>query len=106
MSYAKRAIDKIREIDARRVYLWEVAKSDYPAYLAMPDTPHLESHGRYLAVLAALQADVERKGTIVVRVKLPVAAMLGELARRGWPNDSKHRAKVIGELGAAAPERP
>ena len=44
MDYAKKAIDKVREIDARRVYLWEVQADDFDAYLAMPDTPRM-SHG-------------------------------------------------------------
>jgi hypothetical protein len=47
----------------------------------MPDTPRMESHGRYLAVIPALQAEVEGKGTRVVRVCVPVATMLAELAR-------------------------
>jgi hypothetical protein len=106
MDYAKKAIDKVREIDARRVFLWEVQPDDYAAYLAMPDTPKLESHGHYLAVLAALQADMERKGTQVVRVRVPVATMVAELGKRNWPNDSKHRAKVIGELGATPSADP
>jgi hypothetical protein len=59
MDYAKKAIDKVREIDSRRVYLWEVQPDDFDAYLAMPDTPRMP-YGRYLAVIAALQA---RRGT-------------------------------------------
>lgn len=69
----------------------------------MPDTPRLESHGHYLAVITALQAGVERKGTQIVRVRVPVATMIAELAQRDWPNDTKRRAKVMGELGANLP---
>ena len=75
---------------------------DFAAYLAMPDTPRLESHGHYLALVAAIQADVERSGKRVMRVRIPVATMIAELGKHGWPNDTKHRAKVIGLLGPTA----
>ncbi|MHB9044301.1 MAG: hypothetical protein ACYC35_00025 [Pirellulales bacterium] len=102
MSYAQKAIDKIRDLpqDAARVYLWEFPEEDFAAYLAMPDTPRLESHGHYLAAIAAIQADVEQRGTHVARVRVPVAAVVAELAKHNWPNDTQHRATVIGELGA------
>jgi hypothetical protein len=101
MDYAKKAINTIRELPqgADGVLLWEVPESDFAAYLAMPDTPQV-SYGRYLALVAAIQADVERSGKVVRRVRIPVATMVSELARHGWSNDTKHRAKVIGLLGA------
>ena len=101
MSYAKKAIDKVRELpqDAG-VFMWEVPPEDFDAYLAMPDTPAPESHGHYLALVAAIQADVERTGKRVMRVRIPVSTVIAELDRHNWPNDTKHRAKVIGELGA------
>jgi hypothetical protein len=102
MSYAKKAIDKIRELPQKAdgVFLWEVPEGDFAAYLAMPDTPALESHGHYLALVAAIQADVERSGKRVMRVRIPVSAMIAELEKHNWPNDTKHRAKVIGLLAA------
>ena len=99
MSYTKKAIDTIPQ-DAARVYLWEFPEEDFAAYLAMPDTPRLESHDHYLAAIAAIQADVEQRGTRVVRLRVPVATMLAELENRNWPNDAQHRAMVIGELWA------
>jgi hypothetical protein len=104
MSYPKKAIDKVRELpqEADGVFLWEVSENDFAAYLAMPDTPRLESHGHYLALVAAIQADVGRSGKRVVRVRIPVATMMAELKKHNWPNDTKHRAKVIGELGPTA----
>ena len=62
-SYAQKAVEAVRGIphDAGRVFLWEFPESDFAAYLAMPDTPRLESHGQYLAVIAAMQADLERR---------------------------------------------
>lgn len=58
------------------------------------------SYADYLALMAALQADMERRGTQVVRLRVPVSRVIEELERHNWPNDNKHRAKVIGELGA------
>jgi hypothetical protein len=37
MDHAKKAIDKVRELDARRVFLYKVQRGDLDAYLAMPD---------------------------------------------------------------------
>ena len=102
MSYAQKAIDTIRELpqEADGILLWEFPEEDFAAYLAMPDTPPLESHGHYLAVLAAIQADVEETGRLVRRVRVPVATVVAELTRHRWPNDTQHRAMVIGELDA------
>ena len=67
----------------------------------MPDTPPLKSHGDYQALLAAVQADLERRGAEVVRVRMPVSRVVEELQGHDWPNDSRHRTNVIGRLGAA-----
>ena len=104
-SYAQKVIEAVRGIphdaeQAAKVCLWEFPESDLAAYQAMPDTPRLKSYGDYLAVLAAMQADLEGKGARVVRVKIPVATMLVELEKHNWPNDTEHRAGVTGELGA------
>jgi len=101
MSYAQKAINEIRSLpqDAMRVYLWEFPEEDFAAYLAMPDTPRLESHGDYLAVVAAIQADLEGRGTQVRRGRMPVATMIAELEKHNWPNGVQHRTKVIGLLG-------
>jgi hypothetical protein len=100
--YAQKAIDAIHDVphDARRVYLWEFPDCDFAAYQAMPDVPQLKSYSDYLAVLAAMQADLEQQGTRVIRVRFPVATMLAELEGHGWPNDVPHRTRVTGELGA------
>jgi hypothetical protein len=101
-SYAQKAVEAVRGIpnNARRVYLWEFPEADLAAHQALPDTPRMKTYGDYLAAIAALQADLERRGSIVVRVKFSVATMLAELQERGWLNDVKHRAGVTGELGA------
>ena len=104
-SYAQKAIEAVRGIrpdprEAEKACLWEFPESDFAAYQAMPDVPRLKSHGDYLAVIAAMQADLEGKGVRVVRVKMPVATMLAELEKHNWPNDTAHRSGVTGELGA------
>jgi len=101
-SYAQKAVEAVRGIpnNARRVYLWEFPEADLAAHQALPDTPRMKTYGDYLAAIAALQADLERRGSIVVRVKFSIATMLAELQERGWLNDVKHRAGVTGELGA------
>ena len=100
-SYTQKAIEAVRGIpgSARRVWLWEFPESDLAAHQALPDVAQVETHGDYLARLAGLQADLEGRGAIVVRVKFPVAVMLAELQKRGWPNDVQHRAEVTAELG-------
>jgi len=102
-NYAQKAVNAIRGLpdQADGVVLWEVPVADFTAWRAMPDTPTLQSHGDYLAALAAIQADVERAGKNVRRVRLPVADVIAALEKNNWPNDTKHRAKVIGLLGAA-----
>ncbi len=104
-SYAQKVIEAVRGIphdakQAAKACLWEFPESDFAAYQAMPDVPRLKSYGDYLAVIAAMQADLERQGTCVVRVQIPVATMLAELEKHHWPNDTEHRAGVTGELGA------
>ena len=106
-SYVQKAIEAARGIpdNARRVWLWEFPEADLAAYLAMPDTPRIKTYGDYLAALAALQADLEGRGLIVVRVRFPVATVLAELERHGWPNNTQHRAKVTAELGVRQEEQ-
>lgn len=102
MSYAQKAINTIRTLpnEADGILLWEIPEEDFAAYKAMPDVPPMESHGDYLAALAAIQADVERTGRIAHRVRFPVATVIAELEKRDWPNNCQHRARVLGLLAA------
>ena len=66
-SYAQKAIEAVRDIpcdagQAAKVCLWEYPPEDFEAHQAMPDTPRLKSYDDYLAVLAAMQADLEGRG--------------------------------------------
>jgi hypothetical protein len=61
-------------------------------------TPEVDDYTGYLTLLAAVQADQERMGTEVVRVRLTVAEMRSELAAHGWENTPDSRAAVVGLL--------
>ena len=100
-TYAQKAVEAVRDIphDGKTACLWEFPEEDFAAHQAMPDTPQLESYGDYLAVLAALQADMERRGVQVIRARFSVTTMLSELKRHNWPNDLPHRARVTTEQG-------
>lgn len=102
MDYAHKTIDTRcnRPQEANRILLWEFPEEDFAAYLAMPDTPPLESYSHYLATLAAIQAEVEKTGRLVRRLRAPVAAVVAELARHHWPNDTQHRVKIIEDFDA------
>jgi hypothetical protein len=84
MSYARKAIDKIRELPRQSgALLWVFPECDYFVYKAMPDTPVLNSYGDYLALIAVLQANLERSGKSARRVRIPVVTMLAELEKQG-----------------------
>ena len=87
MDYTRKAIKTIRELPqgANGVLLWEFPAEDFDAWRAMPNTPAMNSYGDYLALVAAIQADVERSGRRVVRLRASVATIpLG--ARWRWPS--------------------
>ncbi len=97
MDYIQKAINTIRELPsaADGILLWEFPEQDLDAYRTMPDTRAFKTYGEYLAAMAALQADIERRGKIVLRVKLPVADVVAELARLGLTNNNQNRAQVV-----------
>ncbi len=101
-TYAQNAIQAIRALprQADGVILWEYPEQDLAAYLTMPDTRAFKTYGDYLAVIAAIQADIERQGKIVVRVKATVADVVAELGKRGLPNNNQNRAAVLGLLAS------
>jgi hypothetical protein len=100
MNYTQKSIEKLRDLPQQAcALLWVFPEEDFLAYEAIPDTPAINFYGDYLALIAALQADVEQTGKVVRQVQIPVASMIAELKKYGWPNDPKHRTKVIGLLG-------
>ena len=54
------------------------------------------SHREHLTLLAAVQADRERSGNEVVRVRMTVGEMKAAIADRGLENTPGNRAAVIG----------
>lgn len=78
-----------------RICLWEFPAADFADWLVLVGKPECRSHGDYLTLLAAVQADQERQGQEVVRMKMTVAAMREALESAGRENTAANRATVI-----------
>lgn len=74
--------------------LWQFPAADFDAWCELVDSPEVASHADYMALLAAIQADLERQGQTVRRVTMSVAEMRAELAARGLQNTPDNRAAV------------
>ncbi len=77
-----------------KIALWEFPAADFDAWRELVGTPEVASHADYMALLAAVQADQERQGMEVRRVKMTVAEMRAELVARGLTNTPDNRAAV------------
>jgi hypothetical protein len=78
------------------IALWEFPADDFAAWRDLVGSPQVASHAEYMAMLAAVQADQERQGRAVRRVRMTVAAMRVALAEAGLENTPNHRAAIIG----------
>ena len=78
-----------------RIGLWEFPPSDFAAWSALVGSSKVTSHDEYVTMLAAVQADLERMGTTVVRVRMSVAEMQSALAARGLENTPGNRTAVL-----------
>jgi hypothetical protein len=76
------------------ITLWEFPDADFADWLALVGKAEVASHADYMALLAAVQADLERQGREVVRVKMTVAEMRAGLAERGLENTPDNRAAI------------
>ena len=76
------------------ITLWEFTATDFDAWCELVGSPEVASHAEYMALLAAVQADLERQGHEVVRVKMTVAEMRARLADRGLENTPDNRAAI------------
>lgn len=81
------------------VHLWLFPEIDFQAWRELVGSPQVNSYAEYLTLLAAIQADLERSGIKVVRVKLSVAQMRAEIETRNWPNTPDHRAAILALRG-------
>lgn len=81
------------------IALWEFPATDFDAWCQLVGTPEVASHADYMALLAAVQADLERQGREVHRVQMTVAEMRAELAARGLPNTPDNRAAITALRG-------
>jgi hypothetical protein len=80
---------------------WIFPPADFPAWRELVSDTDLASHADYLALVAAVQADQERAGRTVQRIKMTVAEMAAALAESGWPNTPEYRAAVFALRGSA-----
>lgn len=78
-----------------RLALWHFSEDDFAAWCELVGTPQVADFAAYLTLLAAVQADQERQGREVVRVKLTVAAMQAALAAHDLENTADNRAAII-----------
>lgn len=77
------------------IVFWTFPKADFALWCE-----HCQGSGswqEYRERLVAVIADQERQGRKVETVEIPVMAMLAELEKRGWPNDTQHRALIAAE---------
>jgi hypothetical protein len=56
----------------------------------------VNTYDEYLTLLAAVQADQERQGRNVLRVKMAVGEMRRRLNKRRLPNTPDNRAAICG----------
>ena len=78
-----------------QICLWEFPAADFPDWLALVGESECQTHADYQTLLAAIQADLERQGHSVIRVRMTVAEMHAGLAAKSWPNTPDNRAAVI-----------
>lgn len=81
------------------ITLWEFPAADFDAWCELVGAPEVASHADYMALLAAVQADQERQGREVRRVRMTVAEMRAALAERGLPNTPDNRAAITALRG-------
>lgn len=99
--------------DKRLFGLWQFPEEDFDAWWALVlddggDAPECKTYVEYKTLMAAIQADIERRGDAVFRVKMTVREMQTEL--RGTfetrlKNTAANRALIIGRRQCAAGEQ-
>lgn len=82
------------------IAFWEWPTEDETAWRKL--TGETMNRREYLDLITAAQADQERQGRTVRRVRFAVAEMECRLVECGFPNDPAHRAVIT----AAWPDLP
>ena len=82
-------------MNAMNIKLWEFPAADFADWCALVGSPEVTSHADYMTLLAAVQADNERQGHEVLRVKMTVAEMRAALAANGLENTPDNRAAIV-----------
>lgn len=81
------------------IALWQFPESDFVSWCEFVGSPQVASFSEYLTLLAAIQADQERQGRTVVRVRFTVDEMMASLAEHGIENTPDNRAAVTAMKG-------
>ena len=84
-----------------KIFLWQFPEGDFAAWSELVGTPQVATHADYMTLISAVQADQERQGREVVRVKFTVAEMQAALAERGWANTADNRAAITALKGGS-----
>lgn len=79
------------------INLWVFPESDFAAWCELVGNPQVANYRDYLSMIAAVQADQERQGHAVKRVRFSVAEMQSELSARSMTNTPNNRAVIIAE---------
>lgn len=77
------------------IALWLFPPNDFAAWCELVGEPEVRTYAEYLDLLAAVQADMERLGHDVRRVRMTVAEMIEELAAAGMDNTPGNRAAIV-----------
>jgi hypothetical protein len=88
-------MDSEKRTGMERIGLWEFPPSDFAAWRALVGDLKVTSHDEYVTMLTAVQANLERMGTTVVRVRMSVAEMKSALVARGLENTPGNRTAVL-----------
>lgn len=77
------------------IRLWQFPESDFPAWRELVGESECETFADYMSLLAAVQADQERQGRTVARVKMTVSEMRQRLNELILTNTPDNRALVL-----------
>lgn len=82
-----------------KIALWVFPPEDFDGWCELVGSPEVADYAGYLALISSIQADQERQGREVARVRFTVAEMKGELAARELANTPDNRACITGLRG-------
>jgi hypothetical protein len=78
-----------------KIALWIFPPEDFADWCQLVGSHQVDSHAAYLDLIAAVQADQERQGRDVQRVKMTVSEMKSSLEKHGLENTPDGRATAL-----------